>query len=218
MPDAETPSEAPPADWPADVAKVVGRRVAMYRTRRKMTAQDVSNALAKVGVTLKRPVISNLENGYRGTVSIAEVIALGHVLNVPPIALIFPLGEDPDYTLLPGMPSSTEYAEMWFTGATNYPIPEPPADRDLWVAEHDRLSDLHKHRDLIVDLGRLKRIIASKDPGSQDPRVVDYAGERIPLVEREIQQLRRRLQKDGMRPPRLFPDMRYLDDESAVTP
>lgn len=107
---------------------------------------------------------------------------------------------------------------MWFTGATAHPIAQPGANRDLWITEHDHLNDLHKHRDLTSELWRLKRIIEGKDPGSRDSRVVDYAGERIPQVEREIKQLRRRIQKDGMRPPRLSVDIQYLDDESAVTP
>lgn len=191
---------------------MVGRRVGYYRKLRGLTAQQLSDALEAVGVTMKRPVISNLENGYRKTVTVAEVIALAHVLNTPPLMLVFPLGTERAFPLLPGLPYSPDAAEQWFTGNASHPVPVPGADRELWVTETEQLGLLRKHRELVDEWSRLQRVLDGSDPASNNPRRVEFAAERADEIETEVQQIRRRIRRDALEPVALPDGLVHLDE------
>ena len=211
------PDDTPPENaWPEEVANVVGRRVGHYRRLRGLTAQQLSDALQAIGVTMRRPVISNLENGYRGTVTVAEVIALGHVLNTPPLMLVFPLGTEHAFPLLPDLPYSPDAAEQWFTGGTGHPAPVVGADRELWVTETEQLTLLRQHRKLVGEWLRLQRILDGDDPASNNPRRVEFAADRAGEVETELQQVRRRIRRDDLEPVELPAGLAHLDAEGAL--
>lgn len=68
-----------------------------------MSAQQLADRCAELGVdSLPRTVISNLETGRRGNVTVAEVLVLAEALSVPPAALMFPVGYADSIEHLPG--------------------------------------------------------------------------------------------------------------------
>lgn len=102
--------------WPDDLTAGVGRRVAIHRKRARLTAGELSEQLAAMGIPMKRTVISNLELGYRRTVSLPEVLAIAYILRIPPLLLMVPLGQDEEFAVLPDSTVDTWTAARWITG------------------------------------------------------------------------------------------------------
>jgi transcriptional regulator with XRE-family HTH domain len=73
-----------------------------------------------VGVGWRRQTVTKLENGYREDVSVAELLALGQVLQCPPVHLIVP----PDavtYRVTAGTELPAAAARDWIRGKTVLP-------------------------------------------------------------------------------------------------
>lgn len=68
----------------------IGRRLAKYRKLAGLSAQQLSDQL---GGELSRSVIANIENGRRSDITVDQLIALSHVLGIPPAALALPIDE-----------------------------------------------------------------------------------------------------------------------------
>jgi len=81
-----------------------------------MSAQQLADRTAELGMPIPRSVLANLESGRRDTVSVAEVLALAAALNVAPIDLICPVGFDKQTEILPGRMMDPLSAMRWFTG------------------------------------------------------------------------------------------------------
>lgn len=91
------------SEWPARVSQVVAREVRRHRTERAISAQQLADECARLGYpALQRTVISNIENGRRRDVSVADVLVLAAALGVAPAALIFPAGYVADVEVSPG--------------------------------------------------------------------------------------------------------------------
>lgn len=103
-------------DWSRLMAAQVGRRVAFFRERLKLTTQAVANRTGELGHPLERSVIAKLERGHRHSISMPEVIVLAGALEVPAIQLITPVGWEREVQILPGQKVSAEAAMLWFTG------------------------------------------------------------------------------------------------------
>jgi len=129
---------------------------------------------------MEPPVITNLELGRRGTVSMAEVLALGYVLNVPPLQLVFPVGRVAEMELLPGE-VYPPYTAFWlaeragiFGGGRRQPIETTVPSRlpEVHQAQNEWNRTLHQPRvdmrvvDAYVELMRSYR-------GHHAPRRVD---------------------------------------------
>lgn len=100
-----------------------------------MSAQQLADECARLGHTgIQRTVISNLENGRRRDVSVADVLVLAEALGVAPAALVFPAGYAAKAEYLPGRTSAPLEAADWFAGAE--------------AAEDSALALMRRHRDL----------------------------------------------------------------------
>lgn len=165
-------------DWSAAAANAIGRRVDRYREQRKMTVQELSDALAEHGIAMNRPVLSNLVNGRRNTISAPEVLTLAAVLGVPPILLLFPLGEEADIEVVPGVKVDTWRAAQWFMGEqflTKDDQPHRWIGRDPWVVlgqyrYHDALA-----RQVRAALGAETAALHALADGAQDPQQLQDA-------------------------------------------
>lgn len=153
----------PPDDWSTRTADAIGRRVRDLRRARKLTVQQLSDALAEHGVIINRPVLSNLENGTRHTVSAAELMVLARALDVPPLLLILPLGSSEQVEVLPGVVDDAWTAYRWFVGelpAELLGAERDPAVRWSRVDDAGRLVDTYKvhhnglHGFLAASVGR----------------------------------------------------------------
>ncbi len=102
--------------WTASVSETI--RIA----RGKMSAQQLSDRCAKLGYPIPRSTIQNLEIGRKESISIHEVVVLAQALNIPPLQLIFPIGREQNFELLPDTTVPTWLAASWFTGEKPYPV------------------------------------------------------------------------------------------------
>ena len=116
-----------------------------------MSVQQLSDAIARFGVTIERPVLSNLLTGRRNTVSVAEWLLLAAALQVPPLLLLFPVGRVDVMEPLPGVELSPLAALSWAetgglavsavhpsgSGLVMEPVVEP-SDEDALLIRHYR--------------------------------------------------------------------------------
>lgn len=74
--------------------------------------------MTEVGVSWDRSIVANLENGRRASVSVEELLALAYVLNVAPIHLLVPSGDQSEpYVYLPnGWAANREVVRAWIAG------------------------------------------------------------------------------------------------------
>lgn len=119
-------------EWSANLARNIGKNLKSERQRWGLSAQKLSDRLKALGVDVPRDVIANIESGRRRTVSVAELIALGYALKVPPLFLIYPLARmSEEVETLPGTSELAVVAAMDFygeydvDGILDAPIDEP---------------------------------------------------------------------------------------------
>ena len=150
-------------DWSARVAWLVAREVRRYREgqRPKMSAQQLADRTAELGMPIPRSVLANLESGRRETVSVAEVLILAAALNVAPIELICPIGFDKRTEMLPGREMDPLDATRWFTGEqklelrgadTRFRQPGAAEQSSTYLVEyHDELINRLRTQEFEVD-------------------------------------------------------------------
>jgi transcriptional regulator with XRE-family HTH domain len=98
------------------MTQAVADAIRRYRKERHASTQQLADMTDKLGLPIKRSVLANLENGRRGSVSVAELLVLAAALDVAPIDLIFPVGFDKEMEILPGRMMNPLSAMRWFAG------------------------------------------------------------------------------------------------------
>lgn len=109
-------TQPPAPDWSTRLALSVAREVRRHRQAQGLSAQQLADRCAQIGMPIQRSVLANLESGRRTTVTIAEVLVLAHALNVPPGVLMFPVGYDQSVEVLPGSWTEPYFAVEWLAG------------------------------------------------------------------------------------------------------
>lgn len=104
------------ADWSTRLAQSIAGEVRRYRQARGLSAQQLADRCASLGMPIQRSVLANLESGRRTTVTVAEVLVLAKALGVPPGALIFPVGTQPVVEILPDGYVEPLSAVNWLSG------------------------------------------------------------------------------------------------------
>lgn len=140
------------SDWSGRLARNIAREVRRYRTERKMSAQQLADRCAQLGMEIPRAVLANLENGRRPVVSVAELLILAAALDVPPVLLVAPLGRQPGSEILPGRELPTEGAVYWLSGLTG--LGETPDGLDAtWLTWRDErgIVALYDHHAAMVE-------------------------------------------------------------------
>jgi transcriptional regulator with XRE-family HTH domain len=102
--------------WQARLTGVVAREVRRYRTDRRISAQQLADRCEQLGLPIPRPVLSNLENNRRESVTLAELLVLAEALEVAPLLLAIPLGRQQAVEFLPGQEVPTWEAALWWRG------------------------------------------------------------------------------------------------------
>lgn len=208
-------------DWPAQLTKTVGKRVAYYRQRRtdkrghKLTAQGLAELCTELGLPTGRPAIAKLESGIRQSITMAEVLVLAKALEVAPVHLLIPVGYAAEFEVLPGMYVEPGTAYEWFIGNSEDPAdptapPQFGADSPLGLwAEH------------LLRVGRIRDswdyLVASRagetwnDPmvGPRPPDVENAAYD-LGLEVARLHRVRDAMAEAGMTPPRLGPEVDQL--------
>ena len=197
------PDPKTPLPWPEALAVTVGRRVAHLRKAQKMTAQQLSGALAGIGIELKRTVIGNLESGYRRTVTLAEVLGIAYVLGVPPVLLMAPLSEDEaqgDATLPVGLKGWP--AAQWITGERPPWFPYNrirPSSVPYWDEQYELLRLYRSHEAGVEAWFRAR----GKDWGQQR------------AIEDGLRTTRELIRREGYQPPPLWVELQHIDEREG---
>lgn len=160
-----------------------------------MSAQQLSDACAKLGMPFPRTVISNIENNRRGNVTVAEVSVLAAALEVAPTALVFPVGYAQEVEHLPGRMASPLEAADWWNGEAG--------------DEGRALSLLRKHRRLEAQIRRLYKQIWETaigdyrwqgEPGGPEASAARELAEEMTV---ELYELRDEIAREGLTLPPL---------------
>lgn len=96
---------------------------------RRLSAQGLADRCAELGHPLDRSVIAKLEKGIRQTVSVADLLVLAKALDLPPLALVFPVGYEEEAEVLPGRSEHPVTALRWASGEGVLPA-QGKDDRD----------------------------------------------------------------------------------------
>jgi hypothetical protein len=111
-------SEEPANDWVERHAHLIAMAVRDNRTKRstQLSAQQLADKTAELGVPVSRTVIADLENGRRRYVTTTELLAFAEALSVSPVDLLFPGGEDQQIEILPDVFMTKSEASLAFSG------------------------------------------------------------------------------------------------------
>jgi transcriptional regulator with XRE-family HTH domain len=105
--------------------QAVARRVSELRKERRLTAAQLADRMAKVGIPWNRNVVAKLETGRRENVSVAELLALAAVLDVAPVHLLVPTERDGPYQVTPAIAVEAVQARAWVRGFAGLPGTDP---------------------------------------------------------------------------------------------
>lgn len=100
--------------WVGEIVDRVARAVRDARGRH--SAQWLADRTAELGHPISRAAITNLENGRKTGVDVAELLVLAAALKVPPAALLYPNVPDGPVEVLPGQIVTSLDAVQWFSG------------------------------------------------------------------------------------------------------
>ncbi|MEU3898815.1 helix-turn-helix transcriptional regulator [Streptomyces sp. NPDC045251] len=206
--------------WPSRIGTAVAAEVRRHRHAQGMSAQQLADRCAALGLPLGRSVIANFESGRRPTVSVPELLVLAYALGVPPLALLFPAGREATVEPLPDRTAPTWDALRWFTGEGPLPTKQPDgaprpwavdrADAEAWQADHAGLTDYRWHERYLEEW-REDRAAAARatNDATRAALLQQAAGREAPLWD-----ARRRLRTLGLQLPELPAELLHIDDDT----
>jgi hypothetical protein len=119
--------------------------------------------------------LANFESGRRPTVSIAEVLVFARALNVPPLLLVFPLGQEESPEVLPDESAPVWAAAQWFTGESDRLPGDTKTTSDTGVVR------LYRDHDRLVEEWRNARNQVFSILAAKEPRLEQFRGAGIPI-------------------------------------
>jgi 8-oxo-dGTP diphosphatase len=105
----------PQPDWQARFVRSIADEIRHRRENRKMSAQQLAAACTKLGLSISRSTLADLENGRRTTLTVAELLVIAAALDVVPLRLLVPL-DDRNVEMLPGAEMNPWKATRDFAG------------------------------------------------------------------------------------------------------
>lgn len=131
---------------------IAAKRIREARRRKEWRIADLAAACEKAGVPqITSAVITNLETRRRPgrEITAEELLALAWVLEVPPVLLLTPLGDDEELEVVPGVSLGPFEAPPWM--ADDY----PQAQLAIMTAE----GEVTRHRSLLAVVRNLVSVI-----------------------------------------------------------
>lgn len=101
-------------DWQEELTANIGQQVLAYRGDRSVLWLE--NRTEQLGLKVGRGAISRLENGKRGSITVAELLVLAAALDVPPALLLFPQYPDGVREVVPEVFARGVDASEWLAG------------------------------------------------------------------------------------------------------
>jgi transcriptional regulator with XRE-family HTH domain len=189
----------------------------MRRARKKagLTVAQVAQGCSDHGLPVPGTTITNLENGRRHSVDLAEFLVLAEVLGVPPIVLLFPLDAAPTMEMLPGREVSPWEGVAWFTGETRTDQPAPAGSPRELLDTFRAYSDAVATALTSTKLARERRQKASitLDPSRRADLLSKAAGyEELAFEDcTELREFRNVMRTRGLAPPELPAELAFVD-------
>ncbi|MBZ3918168.1 helix-turn-helix domain-containing protein [Streptomyces acidiscabies] len=123
--------------WSERFALGVAQEVRRHRQRAGLSAKQLADRCAALGMPIQRSVLANLESGRRATITVAEVLVLAAALDVAPGQLLFPVGYEEEVEFLPSETAAPFDVLEWISGKRklggNYvPTAEAPIPSYVW--------------------------------------------------------------------------------------
>lgn len=208
-----------PESGPA--ASQVARNIQRVRKARQLKQSDVSERLAAAGRPTLPTVVSKIERGER-RIDVDDLVAFGRALGVPPVLLLYPLGEEQDVEALAGHTVSTWEAFRWFVGEAPFPgdlgTPHGEVDETTGLAEWYEnpwqegaapVALWREHSQRVSDWfavpARVRRLRLDEDEERQQ-RAREWE-----RTEESLRQTRNTMRMRGLKPPRLPEELAELD-------
>jgi len=189
-------------DWGPRLVRLIAGEIRRLRKERGFSAQGLADRCAELGWPIKRSVLSNLESGYRETITVPELLVLARALGVPPLRLLLPLGHSDTVEILPNVDMVTTDALLWLRGGG-------PDDSDrtvgYFVGHHKAVGRWSEAR------WRAREIRRGNLAGNDDD--ADDYERRAEREANALRGLRDMLRSRGMSPPELPAGLAYIDGE-----
>jgi transcriptional regulator with XRE-family HTH domain len=197
-------------DWVTRIGKSIASEIRRHRLARGMSAQQLSDACGELGASIPRTVISNIENGRRTNISVAETMALAQALEVPPIVLIIPAGYVEEVEYQPGRWVDPIRAANWFSGVTTI---HRRSSLDGMPKDEWALTIARQHRWLENRISGIYKDINEDTKGiyEMSPVDVETQKERAYHLKLELKGLREEMVRRGLTPPRTYLDVDELE-------
>lgn len=103
-------------DWRKAWTDTIAKRVKEIRAEKDMTGDRLSTRTKELGYEIPRSTLANIEIGRKSSVGVHEVVILAAALEVPPVSLMFDVGNDKLVELLPNDYRAQIEASSWFSG------------------------------------------------------------------------------------------------------
>ncbi|MBN0043089.1 helix-turn-helix transcriptional regulator [Streptomyces actuosus] len=173
-------------DWMSAISRSIAGEIRRHRQEQGLSAQQLSDRCAELGAPIPRVVLSNLENGKRQNVTIAEVLVLARALGVPPGVLIFPVGHVAHVEVLPGAWQEPLAAIDWLSGAVAFSQDEAGAVIDSplgFIREHEELIDRLRRAVKADDMAFARTLDARKEVENSERRSLELRDRLVELRE-----------------------------------
>ena len=197
------------------ISDLIASQIRTFRKRRDMTLAQMADECARHGAThLSLSALANIERGQtaeskrrRRDVSPEELVVIARVLRVPPLLLMFPIGQDRTVELFPGQSVEMWQAALWFSGEV---MLEGEQTEDWWRAplylhrEHDRL--LLDYESYLAD-----RLFAPLPEDEQQARA-----RQAEKTLHDLRSIRGEMRRHGLAPPELPENLQGVDERRHV--
>jgi transcriptional regulator with XRE-family HTH domain len=193
-------------EWSADLTRSIAKNLRRYRKAKRWSARELSETCDILGLPIPRTTISDLENGRRLFLDVAELLILARALEVSPVDLVFPQDRGERVRLSPEEPCTVTKAAQWWKGAKEAGV--APLAMSGYTRRHgdDPESLFDQHERLVKGIRYCYRYVDSAP-------TLDAAADARLHLQRELQELdllRRHIHLIGFIPPRLPDDVALL--------
>jgi transcriptional regulator with XRE-family HTH domain len=197
--------------WAPREAAGIGQRVARRRATMRLSAQQVADRCADLGMPgLTRQVLARLEHGRRASVSTAELAVVAAALETAPVLLLYPIGTAETAEFLPGKSAAPWDAARWWGDEVDLgPSGEikGAARRSAAMLFRDYLQVLAELPSDVTEAAYLSARRHRFGPREQDP------AERVIMVTIvALREIREGIRDLGLEPPALPPGLNWLED------
>ena len=206
------------------LSDVVAEQVKKRRRALGLNREQLAEKCAANGLPLTAAAVANIESGRRGKdgrrrreVTIDELTAFALALDIAPVLLVFPVGQETVSWLLDGTVGTWD-AARWFGGHGDDPIPAIGEREEVYrlpirlYEDHDQA-----HRRLWVARGNAQALRRrAQTENGEVASLLRMAEENVAQTEEILRHIRQQMRERGLTPPTLGEQTaREIDGEAT---